>query len=145
MAHIEMVIDSIRVGMMNYPRTVILKEKDGERYLPICVGTAEADAIAMKTQQVETARPLTHDFMCGAIDALGAAIESANIDKLDNSTFYARVVLRADKDRKEIDCRPSDALAAAVRKGAPIFADEEVLNKASISVDEITGRLFELS
>jgi bifunctional DNase/RNase len=145
MANIEMVIDSIRTGMMNYPRTLVLREKDGARYLPICVGTAEADAIAVKTQQVETPRPLTHEFMSSVIDALGADLESANIDKLENSTFYARIVLRADKERKEIDCRPSDALAVAVRRGAPIFADEEVLNKASISVDEVTGELFELS
>ena len=145
MASIEMVIDSIRVEMMNYPRTIILKEKDGARYLPICVGTAEADAIAVKTQQIETPRPLTHDFFCAAVDALGADIQSASIDKLENSTFYASIVLRKDEEQKEIDCRPSDALAVAVRKGAPIFAEEEVLKKAGVSVDEVAGKLFELS
>jgi bifunctional DNase/RNase len=145
MANIEMVIDSIRVSLMNYQRVVILREKEGARYLPIWIGPAEADAIAVKMQEVELSRPLTHDFMCAAIDALGASIQSANINKLEGDTFFARVVLQANREQKEIDCRPSDALALAVRKAIPIFADEEVLMKASILLDEKTGRPSESS
>ena len=136
MANIEMLIDGIRVSLMNNQRVVILKEKEGERYLPIWIGPTEADAIAVKIEGVTLSRPLTHDFTCMAIDALGGSIQSAIIDKLEADTFYAKVILQADKKQKEIDCRPSDALAMAVRGNVPIFADEEVLKQASIVLPE---------
>lgn len=136
MANIEMVIDSIRVSLMNNQRVVILKEKEGERYLPIWIGPAEADAIAVKIEGVPLSRPLTHDFACAAISTLGGSLQSAIIDKLEDDTFHAKVVLHANKEQKEIDCRPSDALAMAVRGNVPIFADEEVLKQASIVLPE---------
>jgi bifunctional DNase/RNase len=136
MANIEMVIDGIRVSLMNNQRIVILKEKEGERYLPIWIGPAEADAIAVKIEEVPLSRPLTHDFTCAAINALGGSLQAAIIDKLENDTFYAKVVLQANNDQKKIDCRPSDALAMAVRGNVPIFADEEVLKQASIVLTE---------
>lgn len=136
MANIEMVIDSIRVSLMNNQRVVILKEKEGERYLPIWIGPAEADAIAVKIEGVPLSRPLTHDFTCAAISTLGGSLQSAIIDKLEDDTFYAKVVLQANKEQKEIDCRPSDALAMAVRGNVPIFAYEEVLKQASIVLPE---------
>jgi len=145
MVNIEMIIDNIRVSLMNYQRVVILKEKEGVRYLPIWIGPAEADAIAVKIQKVSLSRPLTHDFTCAAIDALGASLQSAIINKLENDTFYAKVVLRVHGGQKEIDCRPSDALAVAVRKNVPIYVDEEVLKKAGILQDEETGKLSGLS
>lgn len=145
MANIEMVIDSIRVSQMNYQRVVILREKEGERYLPCWIGPAEADAIAVKMQGVRVPRPLTHDFTCAAIDALGGSVQSVIINKLEKDTFYAKVVLESDSGQMEIDCRPSDALAVAVRKGVPIFTDEKVLNKAGILLDEETGKPFEPS
>jgi bifunctional DNase/RNase len=136
MANIEMIIDSIRVSLVNNQRVVILKEKVGTRYLPIWIGPAEADAIAVKIEGVPLPRPLTHDFACAAINVLGGSLKSAIIDRLEGDTFYAKVVLQADKEQKEIDCRPSDALAMAVRGGVPIFADEEVLKKASLVLPE---------
>jgi len=145
MANIEMVIDSIRVSLMNYQRVVILREKEGERYLPCWIGPAEADAIAVKMQGVYVPRPLTHDFTCAAIDALGGSVQSVIISKLEKDTFYAKVVLESDKGQLEIDCRPSDALAVAVRKGVPIFADDKVLKEAGILLDEETGKPCELS
>jgi bifunctional DNase/RNase len=145
MANIEMVIDSIRVSLMNNQRVVILKEKEGVRYLPIWIGPTEADAIAVKMQDVQLSRPLTHDFTCTVIDTLGASLESATINRLENDTFYAKVVLRVEGVPLEIDCRPSDALAVAVRKDVSIFADEQVLKKASVLVDEETGKPFEPS
>ena len=145
MANIEMVIDGIRVSLMNQQRVVILKEKDGTRYLPIWIGPAEADAIAVKMQGVSLSRPLTHDFMCVAVDALGGSFQSVLVNKLENDTFYAQVVLQARGGQKEIDCRPSDALAVAVRKDVPIFADEKVLKLAGILLDDETGKLFESS
>jgi bifunctional DNase/RNase len=145
MVNVEMVIDSIRVSLTNYQRVVILKEKEGERYLPIWIGPAEADAIAVKMQNVALSRPLTHDFTCTVIDALDAGLQSVVINKLKDDTFYAKVVLQVDKEQKEIDCRPSDALAMAVRAGMPIFVDEKVLEKAGLLLDEETGKPSELS
>lgn len=136
MANIEMVIDSIRVSLMNYQRVVILKEKEGERYLPCWIGPAEADAIAVKMQNVSIPRPLTHDLVCGIANIAGLKIKSVIINKLEMDTFYAKLVLVSSNKSYEIDCRPSDALAVAVRVGAPIFADEKVLRKAAILLDE---------
>jgi bifunctional DNase/RNase len=145
MAKVEMVIDGIRVSLMNYQRVVILKEKEGERYLPCWIGPAEADAIAIKMQGVSVPRPLTHDFVCGIISTLGATVNHVIISELKNDTFYAKVVLNVDDEQTEIDCRPSDALAVAIRVGSPIFADEKVLKKAGILLDAETGRPIEPS
>ncbi len=129
---IEMTIDSIRMSLMNYQRVVILKEKDGERYLPIWIGPAEADSIAIKLQDVELPRPMTHDLLCSAIQALGARINSIVVTELRNDTFYARIFIVVDGKDLEIDSRPSDAIAIAVRVEVPIYADESVLEKAGI-------------
>jgi bifunctional DNase/RNase len=129
---IEMTIDSIRMSLMNYQRVVILKEKDGERYLPIWIGPAEADSIAIKLQDVEVPRPMTHDLLCSAIQALGARINSIVVNELRNDTFYARIFVVVDGRDLEIDSRPSDAIALAVRVQVPIYAEESVLEKAGI-------------
>jgi len=137
---IEVTIDSIRVSLMNYQRVVILKEKAAERYLPIWIGPAEADAIAVKLQGVNVPRPLTHDLLNSVIDTLGAKINSIIVTDLKNDTFYAKIVLNVDGGQIEIDSRPSDALALAVRVGAPIYVDETVLDKAGILLDKETGK-----
>jgi bifunctional DNase/RNase len=137
---IEMTIDSIRVSLMNYQRVVILKEKVSDRYLPIWIGPAEADAIAVKLQGVAVPRPLTHDLLNSVIDTLGAAVNSIIVNDLKNDTFFAKVILDIDGKQLEVDSRPSDALALAVRTGVPIFADESVLEKAGILLDGETGK-----
>ncbi|TRZ52138.1 MAG: bifunctional nuclease family protein [Dehalococcoidia bacterium] len=137
---IEMTIDSIRVSLMNYQRVVILKEKDAERYLPIWIGPAEADAIAVKLQGVTVPRPLTHDLLQTVIDTLGATINSIIVSDLKNDTFYAKVILNVDGGQMEVDARPSDALALAVRAEVPIYTDEAVLDKAGILLDKETGK-----
>jgi bifunctional DNase/RNase len=137
---IEMNIDSIRVSLMNYQRVVILREKMAERYLPIWIGSAEADAIAVKLQGVNVPRPLTHDLLNMVIDALGATIDSIIVSDLKNDTFYAKIVLNVDGGQMEIDSRPSDALALAVRAEVPIYAEEAVLDKAGILLDKETGK-----
>ncbi len=137
---IEMTIDSIRVSLMNYQRVVILKEKMAERYLPIWIGPAEADAIAVKLQGVNVPRPLTHDLLSSVIDTLGATIESIIVSELRNDTFYAKIILNIDGGQMEVDSRPSDALALAVRVEAPIYVEEEVLDKAGILLDQETGK-----
>ena len=129
---IEMTIDSIRVSLMNYQRVVILKEKMSDRYLPIWIGPAEADAIAVKLQGVAVPRPLTHDLLSSVIDTLGATVNSIIVNDLKNDTFFAKVILEAEGKQVEVDSRPSDALALAVRTGVNIFADESVLDKAGI-------------
>jgi uncharacterized protein len=136
---IEMSIDSIRVSLMNYQRVVILKEKASDRYLPIWIGPAEADAIAVKLQGVAVPRPLTHDLLSSVIETLGAAVNSIIVNDLKNDTFFAKVILDVDGKQMEVDSRPSDALALAVRTGVPIYADEAVLEKAGILLDGETG------
>ncbi len=135
-----MTIDSIRVSLMNYQRVVILKEKISDRYLPIWIGPAEADAIAVKLQGVAVPRPLTHDLLSSVIDTLGAIVNSIIVNDLKNDTFYAKVILDVNERQVEVDSRPSDALALAVRTGVPIFADESVLDKAGILLDNETGK-----
>ncbi|MFC1899096.1 bifunctional nuclease family protein [Chloroflexota bacterium] len=137
---IEMMIDSIRVSLMNYQRVVMLKEKMAERYLPIWIGPAEADAIAVKLQGVDVPRPLTHDLLRTVINTLGATINSIIVSELKSDTFYAKVIFDVDGKQMEVDCRPSDALALAVRAEVPIFTEEEVMDRASIILDKETGK-----
>ncbi len=136
----EMYIDSIRLSPMNYQRVVILKEKDADRYLPIWIGQFEADAIAVKLQEVKVPRPLTHDLLGNVIDAMGATVKRVVVSDLQNDTFYAKIILESgdhtNGHSKEVDSRPSDALALAVRTNVPIFVDEDVLSKAGVQLDE---------
>lgn len=133
---VEMTIESIRVSLTNYQRVVILKEKESDRYLPIWIGPAEADAIAVRLQDVSVARPLTHDLLRQVIDDLGAQIEYIYVNDLSNDTFFARIMLKVGDRDLEVDSRPSDAIALAVRAEVPIFADESVLDKAGVRLDE---------
>ena len=137
---LEMNIDSIRVSPMNYQRVVILKEKDADRYLPIWIGPAEADAIAVKLQDLAVPRPLTHDLLRSIIDTLGGAVQYILVNDLNNDTFYAKIVVQSNGDQKEIDSRPSDAMALAVRAQVPIYVAETVLDKAGILLDKETGK-----
>ncbi len=137
---IEMSIESIRVSLMNYQRVVMLKEKLAERYLPIWIGPAEADAIAVKLQGVTVSRPLTHDLLRTVINTLGATINSIIVSDLKNDTFFAKIIFDVDGGQIEVDSRPSDALALAVRAEVPIYAEEIVLDKAGILLDKETGK-----
>jgi bifunctional DNase/RNase len=133
---VELTIESIRVSLMNYQRVVILRDKSSDRYLPIWIGAAEADAIAVQLQEVAVARPLTHDLLRSVIDTLGAHVNHVIVNDLSNDTFYARIVLDVNGGSMEIDSRPSDAIALAVRVKVPIFADESVLDKAGVMLDK---------
>lgn len=137
---IEMIIDSIRMSLMNYQRVVILKEKLSDRYLPIWIGQTEADAIAMKLQGVEPARPLTHDLLRNLVRGLGAKVNYILVNDLHDDTFFAKINLTIDNRNLEIDSRPSDAIALAVRVEVPIFAAEGVVDKAGIILDNETGK-----
>jgi bifunctional DNase/RNase len=115
---------------------VILKEKDSDRYLPIWIGPAEADAIAVKLQDISVPRPLTHDLLRSVIEKLSANITHIYISDLQNDTFYARIMIRIDGKEMEVDSRPSDAIALAVRAQVPIYAEEQVLEKAGVQMDK---------
>ena len=136
---IEVTIAGIDNSPVNYQRVVLLKEKTSERYLPIWIGPTEADAIAVKLLNVDVPRPLSHDLLCSVIGSLEASIDSIIIDELREDTFHGKVILNTAGGRLEIDSRPSDALALAVRARAPIFAEEAVMDKASVQVDMETG------
>ena len=136
----EMQIDSIRLSLMNYQRVVILKDKSSDRYLPIWIGPAEAESIAVKLQDVATPRPLTHDLLNLVITSLGGSVSHIVVYDLLDDTFYAKLHIRLNGDSYEIDCRPSDAIALAVRVKVPIYAEDTVLEKAGVALDKETNR-----
>ncbi len=138
---IELVIDSIRVGLRHYRRVVVLKEKDAERFLPIWIGADVADAIAFRLQDVRSPRPLTHDLLMTLIADLGGSVQSVAITDLKDDTFYAVVRVEQDGRTREIDSRTSDAIAIAVRAEVPIYAADHVLDRASVKVDQTTEEL----
>ncbi len=125
---VEMELFRIRIDETRSDQLIILKEKAGKRILPIVIGVYEADAIRRKVNEVELPRPMTHDLFYNTITKLGGVIEKIVIHKLFQGTFFARIVLiRLDGGREEVDARPSDAIALAVRSGASIFAAEHLL------------------
>jgi uncharacterized protein len=130
---VEMVVESVRIHMPSSNHVVILKELERERYLPIWIGPWEANAIAMKLQGVSPERPLSHDLFASVLEELGASIERVVIVSLAEETFHARLFIAAAERTFEVDARPSDALALAVRAGVPVFAAEEVLDRAGVS------------
>jgi len=128
---VEVVIDSIRVSLMSPQRIVILKEMDSERFLPIWIGPFEADAITLSLQELEVARPMTHDLLRNLLQVLGAQVLQVKITELREDVFYARIVISVNGREMEIDSRPSDALALAVRVHVPIFVAEVVMDEAA--------------
>jgi bifunctional DNase/RNase len=132
---VEMVIESVRVHMLSNRHVVILKDTEGDRYLPIWIGAWEASAIAMRLQGLAAERPLTHDLFAAALDRLGVRVERVVISELTDETYHARIHLERDGVQVEVDARPSDALALAVRAEVPIFAADEVLAQAALAAD----------
>jgi len=129
-------IDSVRASLLSQHRVVVLKEEGLERYLAIWIGPYEADAITIKLQGVEVARPLTHDLLQQAIDKLGATVSHILVNDLHDDTFYARIIMDRNGERIELDSRPSDAICLAVRTQSPIFVSESVMERAGVVPDE---------
>jgi len=129
---IEVAVDSIRVHMPTGQHVVILKEKNADRYLPIWIGPFEANAIALKITGVKPDRPITHDLMASTMAELGIGISKIVVTSLADEVFYARLHLRQDGREIDVDARPSDAIALAVRLECPIFVAEEVFEKAGV-------------
>lgn len=135
---VEVTIDCIRMSLMNQNRVVILKEKDRERFLPIWIGHFEADAINLELQNVPHKRPFTHDLLKSIIVDMGGNIERIVVTELrrPEDIFYANITVQIDGRHIEVDARPSDAIALAVRAKAPIFVDQLVMEAAGVVPEE---------
>jgi bifunctional DNase/RNase len=129
---VEMTVESVRINLATQQRVVILKATKQERYLFIWIAYAEAYAIAVELQGTTSPRPLTHDLLKNVIEELHANIESIVISDLIDDIYYARIVLDVDGRHVEIDARPSDAIALAVRAKTPIYVEESVLERAGV-------------
>jgi bifunctional DNase/RNase len=127
---IEMELNKIIVDESRGEQMVILKEKKGEKILPIMIGASEAQAIKIKLSGFNPPRPLTHDLLKDTIDSLNGKLEKIVIDKLEDNTFHAKLVIKTNGTVKSVDARPSDSIALALRAKAPIFVEEAVLDKA---------------
>ena len=128
----EMVVESVRVHMLSSQHVVILKDTDRDRYLPIWIGPWEANAIAMRLQGLTPERPLTHDLFSNTLDELGVTVKQIVVSDLSEETFRARLLLELDGRSLDIDARPSDAIAIAIRAGVPIYATDSVLDRAGV-------------
>jgi uncharacterized protein len=131
---IEMNLVGVRVELPTNQPIVLLREKEGERFLPIWIGAMEATAIAFALQGIVTARPMTHDLMKNVLEELGVRIDRIVITELRDGTFYAVIQMQQNGSSYEVSSRPSDAIALAVRVNVPVFANEEVLTEASIVI-----------
>ena len=134
MAEIEMGIDSVRQSPVNHQWVVILKEKLAEQYLPVYIGSSQADIIKRELMDIRPLKPLTRNLVCGEIDAVNSEVKAVKLDKFDNNVFSAKLVMAASGKSHEVACPPAEALAIAARTKAPIFTDEIILSKAGISV-----------
>ena len=130
---VEMELNKIVIDEKRHDQLIVLKEKNGERVLPIVIGLAEASAIKLKISGFQPQRPLTHDLLHSTIKYLEANIEKVIIDKLEENTFYAKLVLKTSSGiEKVIDARPSDSIALAVRAHAPIFVEDEIVKQSEM-------------
>ena len=132
---VEMVVESVRVHMLSNRHVVILKDAERERYLPIWIGAWEASSIAMKLQGLAAERPLTHDLFAAALAALGVRIDRIVISDLADETYHARLYLEHGGQIVELDARPSDCVALAVRSATRILVADEVLEQAALGSD----------
>jgi len=130
---IEMELNKIVINEKRHDQLIVLKEKNGERLLPIVIGLNEASAIKMKISGFNPPRPLTHDLLHSTIKNLEANLEKIIIDRLEENTFFAKLIIKTDSGKtKVIDARPSDSIALAVRGNVPIFVDESVLKQTEV-------------
>jgi uncharacterized protein len=132
---IEMTVESVRINLQTTQRVVILKATKQDRYLLIWIAQAEAYAIAIELQGTNSPRPLTHDLLRNVINDLGAKIVSIVISDLIDDIFYARIILDVAGRHVEVDARPSDAIALAVRAKSPIYVEESVLERAGVALE----------
>ncbi len=142
---IEVIVDSVRASLMSPHKMVILREADQNRYLPIWIGPFEADAIAMELLGKTAPRPQTHDLLKSVIDTIGVRVSHVLVNDLRDDTFFAKIVMDRNGEKMEIDSRPSDAVALAVRVKVPIFVADSVMERAGIVPEEELSELAEES
>ena len=128
--HIEMTIKGLMVDPITNMPIIILRDKEGQKVLPIWVGIFEANAIALQIENISTPRPMTHDLLRNVIHDLKASVQKIVVSDLQDNTFYALIYLSLANDTVAIDARPSDAIALALRTRAPIFVDDRVIDNA---------------
>lgn len=131
MAIIEMELNKIRIDENRGEQVIVLKEKAGNRVLPIVIGIMEVTAIKLKISGITPPRPMTHDLLCSTISQLGAKVDKIIITKLEQNTFFANLVLKINGKTTEVDARPSDSIAVAIRTKASIFVEEGILDSIS--------------
>ena len=131
---VRCIVESVRINLANNSRVVILKDSKIERYLLIWIGETESYAIASELQGAHYERPLTHDLLYTIVGRLGAEVTEIMINNLEGDVFYALITLQQGGTTLQIDARPSDAIALAVRAGAPIYVEEDVLSQAALTV-----------
>lgn len=132
----EMTIHGVSFDVIGKQPIVLLKSVTGNRYLPIWIGQAEAQAIISRLQGAETPRPMTHDLLTDVVAELNAEIARITVTELRDSTFYALITLRRQQTEIEVDSRPSDAIALAIRAGAPIFVADQVIEENGLEIPE---------
>ncbi len=128
----KMQVHGVNLDVMTNQPVVILKDVENKRFLPIWIGQFEATSILMELQGVKSTRPLTHDLMRSIFESLDIKLKKVVINSIEDGTFFARLHVESNSEELDLDARPSDAIALAVRVKAPIYADEEVVEKASI-------------
>lgn len=133
---VPMEVVGVRVELATTTPILLLRERDGNRYLPIWIGTPEATAIALALEGIETARPMTHDLMKTMLDSLGADVERVDVTSLDGGTFFAELVIESEGEQLAISSRPSDAIALATRTGSPVFASAQLLDDAGVEIHD---------
>jgi len=136
---IETTVESIRVSLVTQNRVVILKEVEGDRHLPIWIGAYEAEAIAMELQGIPATRPLPYDLMRAMLTDLGAKVDQVIISDLTDQVFFARVIIDHGGNTIELDSRPSDAIALAVRTGTRILVADAIMDQVGVSMDTEDG------
>jgi bifunctional DNase/RNase len=133
---VEVKVQSLALDRTTNTPVVILQEVHGERVLPIWIGPGEASAIAMQLADMEFARPLTHDLLCSVLTGLGGSLQKVIITKVEASTYYAEMIVRRNGEVFSLDARPSDSIAVALRVSARIFAQDDLLEEATIEIAE---------
>ncbi len=139
---VKMSLEGVRVEMPSQKPIILLKEEEGNRYLPIWIGAFEATAIALEMSNIKTPRPMTHDLMNNILKTLGFSIKNIEICDIKDNTFYAFINIKNDKKGDiEIDSRPSDAIALAVRCSCDIYASEHVITSAGLEIQSIEDEI----
>ncbi len=133
---VEVIIDSIRISLTNQQRVVLLREVNAQRYIPIWIGPYEAESITIALQEIEIARPQTHDLLMRSIEQLKGKLLRVEVVALKGDVFYGNLVVQAGEEILHIDSRPSDSLAVAVRAHVPILVGRGVLDLAGITPEE---------